>query len=242
MLRIIETFNNLPQGYHVDPDANFEPGQIGSLRVRNGNVVVGVSDGLHPEGIIDDIKTEKYRAVRWQEEIVAKVEEFNMKDSYFITAKDIKCQLKEPHVIVKSFISTISVTLVPMNGVVIIPAGTLCNYRSPHNLDLSSEYSNAIRFSCNYAYNIPANYDDSTVMSGRVTIWNKMMIAETNMFDTTAKYNKYSSLYAVNGLLTTNKFSYECKCIGFVLEEPKNTNPMIRFMFDPEGKVQVGGK
>jgi len=238
MLRIIETFNNLPQAYQVDPDSNFEPGQIGSLRVRSGNVVVGISDGLHPEGIIDDIKTEKYRTVKWEEEIIASVEDFGMKDSAVTTAKDIKCQLEKSHIIVKSFISTVPVTLIPMNGVVIIPAGTICN----HVLDTSNNFANAIRFSCNYAYNIPANYDDSTVSSGRVTVWNKMMIAETDMFDTTAKYDRYSSLYTINGLLTTNRPSYECKCIGFVLNEPKSNYAVVRFMFDPEGKVQTGSK
>lgn len=56
MLKIIVLSGN-PIAYPVDPNAIFEPGMIAQLKVVGDEIVVGVSDGSAPFGIIDDIKT-----------------------------------------------------------------------------------------------------------------------------------------------------------------------------------------
>jgi hypothetical protein len=57
MLRIVQTGNSLPFSFPVAPSDEFQPGQIAQLKAFGNNVVCGVSDGICPIGIIDDVKT-----------------------------------------------------------------------------------------------------------------------------------------------------------------------------------------
>lgn len=59
MLRAVSIGHPHSTSFPVDPDAEFEPGMIGQLKVINGlEIVLSVSDGLAPLGIIDDVKNE----------------------------------------------------------------------------------------------------------------------------------------------------------------------------------------
>jgi hypothetical protein len=242
MLRIIETFNNLPQNIEVDPDANFQPGNVGSLRIKNSKSVMGICDGLHPYGILDDIKSNVIRCVPvppTQTFIVpAEDIEFDANKKAIILSKAQKVELNHANIIAASFISDVPGTLKYLNGIFILPIGTICNYCLKPSIN-GSTINDAVRFSCKYAYNIN-KVDDTTLGSGRVTVWSKNMIAETDMYSIAHEYNKYMPLYVENGLLTTKRLDSQCKCIGIVLEGPTTNNPMMKFLLDIENKITVG--
>lgn len=244
MLRIIETFRNLPTSVEVDSDANFQPGQIGSLRIKSGKSVVGVCDGLHPCGVLDDIRSNTLRAIPKPPIEVHVVpipnREFSERRKEWILGEDVKVELKHTNIIQASFISSVGTILQPINGAIIIPKGTACNYcmfPSPNNSDVND----AVRFSCKYAYNVSTDsFEDSTASTNQVTVWTKNMIADTDMYDTSKEYPRYYPLYVENGLLTTKRSDCNCKCIGVVLGPPSADNSMLRFLLDLEGRVEIG--
>jgi hypothetical protein len=106
---------------------------------------------------------------------------------------------------------------------------------------LGTGQANAIRTVVSYAYRIlDLPGDDSTMGSKRATVWNKMMIAKTDMFDVAATYPSYANLYVENGFLTTKQRHPACKSVGVVLGSPTTEEPLLRFLFDPEGKIEIG--
>lgn len=245
MLRIIETFRNLPTSVEVDSDANFQPGQIGSLRIKGGKSVVGVCDGLHPCGVLDDIRSNTFRAIPTPPVEVHVVpisnREFDERRKEWVLGEDVKVELKHANIIKASFVSSVDTILQPIIGVLFIPKGTSCNYCLFPKPNGRGDVNDAVRFSCKYAYNVPADsFEDSTANTNRVTVWTKNMIADTDMYDTSKEYAKYSLLYVENGLLTTKRSDYNCKCIGVVLEPPSAENSMLRFLLDLEGRVEIG--
>ena len=219
MLRIIETFNHLPTSYKVDIDAKFGPGQIGSLKIKDNQTVVSVCDGINPIGILDDIKNKFIRRVRYQQRIIISPGVKELKYDLFY-------RLEDKNIISKSFISTINVVLDPKKGIITIPKNTQI-------------YNDCIDFVVNYAFNLKSD-DDSTVGSGRATVWGNLLIIETDMFDTTTNYHKYDNLYSNNGLFTNIKPTYESKYIGFVLNSPSNDNPVLKLFFDLNNKIEIG--
>jgi hypothetical protein len=242
MLRVIELFNNLPQCFVVDPDVNFEPGQVAALKIKRGETVVTICDGLNPIGILDDIKTDKLRNVVWNDVLIVRDKIEYSEDGLSLGA-DHKFPLNGANVIAKSFVSNIPVQLNAAGGEIIIPKGTPLNFclsPSPHSN--GKDFNDAIRIVVSYAYNsfLKSGFDDSTQGSKRLTVWYKNMIADTDMFDTSVQYPKYAPLYARDGLLTTKFLTPECKCIGVVLDPPKNHRPMLRFLLDIDGRIEVG--
>lgn len=223
MLRIIESFNNFPSNFEFDQRATFQPGQIASFKIVSGKPKIVVCDGLYPVGLIDDIKSKVLRCIPNPPLMrhIAPVRED-------ILSEDHQIELEHANIISASFTCSINVILDAVRGIVTIPKGTCCVDKN-------------ICFTCAYAYNTA--YDtvqDSTLASKRITIWSKNMIAETDMYDTTQMYKKYSNLYVEKGLLTTKRVDPQCKCIGMVLISPyDNDNPSLRFLLDIEGKVDV---
>ena len=245
MLRIIETFNNLPTCVEVDSDANFQPGQIGSLRIRSGKSVAGVCDGLHPYSVIDDIRSNTLRAIPKPPIEVHVVPisklEFSERRKEWILGEDVKVMLKHANIIKASFVCSVDVFLQSINGALTIAKGTACNYCMFPKPNGRGDVNDAVRLSCKYAYNVPSeSFEDSTANSQRVTVWTKNMIADTDMYDTSKEYSKYAPLYVENGLLTTKYPDPNCKCIGVVLEPPCAENSMLRFLLDLEGRVEIG--
>jgi hypothetical protein len=255
MLRIIETFNHLPISVIPDPNLQCQPGQFVSLKLKNGKELLEICDGLNPIGIVDDIRADSFRHTVCDEEVIVSNPFINQfpsrdeKDYSLMTAQDIKVELKHPNIIAKSFVSQIPVQLYPINGVITIPAGTKCNYHIPSHDSYMDEKGRSvvpaidgIRFTVSYAYRdgLPGGYDDSTQGSNRAAVWDKMMIAETDMYDTAITYPKYAVLYVENGFLTTNRCSYSCKAVGVVLAAPTSERPMVKFLFDPDGVIKIG--
>lgn len=246
MLRIIEMFGNLPENVEVDSDANFQPGQIGSLKIKGGKSLIGVCDGLHPFGILDDIKSKTIRCISTpptQVHIVRAIHmDFDPIKKEMVLIQDHKVELNNSNIIAASFISNVPGHLKSINGVFILPKGTVCNYCMIPSVD-GQHINDAVRFSCKYAYNVPMKFgeiNDSTMGSQRVTVWTKNIIADTDMYDTSQEYNKYAPLYVEKGLLTTRRLDRQCKCIGVVLGSPDADNPMLRFLLDLENKIDIG--
>lgn len=239
MLRIIEAFNHLPQSFYVDSEAKFEPGQIGSLKIKNNKTIITVCDGINPIGILDDVKNTHLRGTVFNKQYLLPL--YNCKigeNSELILTQDYKLELEHVNIISKSFVCSIPAVLDSKKGIITIPAGTVLKCEI-YSLIINSVPTAIIYI--NYAFKIKS-IDDSTVSTGQTTVWNKVLIADTDMFDTTVEYNKYDNLYSNNGLFTTKKSTYENKCVGVVLTPPNADSSMLRFLFDPNNDIKIGGK
>ena len=180
------------------------PGQLAELTVEGNQVVATVSNGTAPIGVIDDIRTKAFSAVSWNEsKAVPAVGVPNPSvPGQLITPVDIKVELSHANVSPASFISTVDVELIPLNGVIVFPAGT------PLNVDLTGSGSpNGIQTIVNYTYQVPnIPGDDSTIGSGRMTVWFNRMFAQTDQYETNQVYPVKANLYcSERGLFTTRR-------------------------------------
>lgn len=191
----------------MDPAAEFQPGQIAQLKVYGNQIVCGVSDGRSPLGIIDDIKTNAFTAPSIDEIVIAPVTSPVLDgQGRLVTPIDIKMELANPNIVASSFVSDVDVELTTRNGVVTFIAGTPLNFSQT-----DSGTPDAIRTRVSYTYQIPnVPGDDSTLASGRVTVWTQRIIAQTDMYDTSCRYPVNAALYVnETGKLTTRRISEE---------------------------------
>lgn len=202
MLRIVQSSNTQPASFICDPSAEFQGGMAAQLVVLGNQVMATVSDGTAPIGIIDDIRTKAFSAVSWNEEIIVPATGVINDAGKLVTLVELKAELKYPNISSNSFISSIPVKLIPVNGVIAFLAGTELNY------DLGGTGTpNAIRTVVNYTYqvaNIPG--DDSTQGSGRMTVWFGRMFIQTDQYETNQVYPINANLYiSETGLFTTRR-------------------------------------
>ena len=242
MLRIIETFGNLPSCYEVSPNARFNPGQIGSFRISRGKTILDVCDGINPVGVIDDIHSDMIRAVVWDEPVIATncPVKYNKDKNGLVLSQDVTIELKHKNIIGNSIhIEALSDNFPIINskmGELTFLEDTSCNYSPLDTNGLKVGVSTTIR----YAYNIAHDLEKSSIISTNLaTLWSKNMIAETDMFDTTQIYPIYANLYITNGLWTTARISPFCKAIAVVLYPPTNEKPVLKFLLDPKGNVDI---
>jgi hypothetical protein len=229
LLRIIQSGYGLPTSMIVDPSAEFQPGQVASVTVLGNQVMGTVSDGTSPIGIIDDIKIRAFTAVAWNEVITVPAAGVqNPTTGQFITPVDIKAELHHAYVAPYSFVSTVPVQLVPINGVVIFPAGTPLNYDL-----MGTGTPNAIRTVVNYTYQVPnIPGDDSTQGSGRMTVWFQRMFCQVDQFETNQVYPVRSNLYVSEiGLFTTRRPSPIHPSIAITTAPPSPTNSLLELLF-----------
>jgi hypothetical protein len=228
MLRLVQVGNTLPASFIVDPSATFQPGQIAELTVISNQVMVTVSNGTAPLGIIDDIKTKAFTNISWNEQVIVPATGVPGPGGTIVTPIDVKAELRKANIIPSSFNSTVNVYLNPVNGVVTFLAGT------PLNVDLTgSGTPNGIRAIVNYTYyvaNIPG--DDSTQGSGRVTVWFNRMFFQTNQYETNQQYPVRANLFvSETGFLTTRKPSNIHPAVAMVTAPPTPMNPMIEALW-----------
>lgn len=217
MLRIIQSSNSLPASFIVDPTASFMPGQVAELTVIGNQVMATVSNGTAPIGVIDDIRTKAFSAVSWNEVITVPAVGTAGPNNTIITPVDIKAELSHPNVSPNSFISKINVQLIPSNGVIVFLAGTELNYDL-----LGTGQPNAIRTIVNYTYQVPnVPGDDSTLGSGRMTVWFNRMFMQTDQYETNQTYPVKANLYvSETGLFTTRRPSAIHPAVGMVTAPP----------------------
>lgn len=228
MLRLLFVGNALPISLPCDPNAEFQPGMVAQLGVIGNNQVCGVSDGLAPFGIIDDIKTRAFTAPSIDEVVIAGAIGVEQ-NGQLVAAYDTKCELKNPNIITSSFVtSPVNVELIARNGVVVFPAGTLLNFDAD-----GDGIPDSIRTVVNYTYQIPnIPGDDSTIGSGRITVWFMRMIAATDMFETNQRYPINAPLFvSESGLLTTRQPSAQHPGVAMVTGSPGAINGTLEFLF-----------
>ncbi len=225
MLRIVQVGNSIPYSWPVDPSAEFEPGQIAQLTAQGNQIMITVSNGTAPIGIIDDIKTKAFTATSWDETIIVSAQGVLNSAGKYVTPIEIKYELKNPNIIASSFISMpVDVQLKARNGVICFPAGTELNF------DLTGIGTpNAIKTIVRYSYQVPNIVgDDSTQGSGRVTVWFQRIIFQTDKFETNAQYPLNANLFVSEvGLLTTRQPSSTHPAIAIVIAPP---SPLYGFL------------
>ena len=187
-----------------------------------------VSNGTAPIGIIDDVKTKAFTNVSWNEVIIVPAVGVPGPNNTIITPIDIKAELRRPNVVPASFASTVNVVLNPINGVITFVAGTQLNF------DAQGVGSpNAIRAVVNYSYavaNIPG--DDSTLASGRMSIWWDRGFFEVSAFETNQTYPLNANLYVSEiGLFTTRRPSPIHPSVAIVTSPPSPTNSLLSLLY-----------
>lgn len=228
MLRLVQVGLGLPQSFIVDPAAEFQPGALGQLIVSGNTVMLTVSNGTAPLGIIDDIKIKAFTAVSWNEVLVIPCVGVPGPNNTLITPVDVKAELRHPYIDPKSFISTVDIFLNSTNGTVTAIAGTKLNY-DPQGLG----YPTAIRMIVNYSYQIPnIPGDDSTISSGRATLWFDRGFYQSDQFETNQVYPVNSNLYcSEKGLLTTRRPSPIHPAIAITTAPPTPISSFLEFMW-----------
>ena len=231
MLRIVQSGNALPFSFPVDPNAEFEPGQIAQLTIIGNQVVCGVSDGTAPMGIIDDIKKNAFSSTSIDEVVIAPIPDgiISSSGANLITTVDVKAELRNPNIVDSSFISrNVDVALNSRNGVITFVAGTILN----HDAD-GDGIPDAIRTVVSYTYQIPnVPGDNSTAASGRITVWFQRMIAATDAFETNQRYPVNAPLFvSESGLLTTRQIAPDYPSVAIVTAPPISIHGSLEFMW-----------
>ena len=192
MLRAIQVSNTLPISFPVAPTDTFQPGNVGQLKMMGNEVVCGLSDGSAPIGLIDDVVTNAFTAPVKDEVVV--ISAVGTYDGYgnWVSVADSKEELRFANIVRSSFVADVSgLILNDANGTLKAPAGTTLNYDSD-----GDGIPDSVRTIVDYIYrlaNIPG--DNSTVGSGRVTIWFGRGIYETDQYDITQRYVLNSPLF-----------------------------------------------
>ncbi len=228
MLRLVQVGNTLPVSFICDPSAEFQPGQIAELTVIGNQVMATVSNGTAPIGVIDDIKTKAFTNVSWNETVTVPAIGVPGPNNTIVTPVDIKVELRRPNIVKRSFSSSVSCTLNPVNGIITFIAGT------PLNIDIQGTgQPNGIKSIVNYTYqvaNIPG--DDSTAGSGRMTVWFERMFFQTDQYETNQQYPVRANLYCSEyGFLTTRRPSNIHPAVGMVTAPPTPMNPMLEILW-----------
>jgi len=220
----------MPFSFPVDPSAEFQPGQLAQLNVMGNNVVCGVSDGMAPIGVIDDIKTNSFLACSIDEIVIAgPIIGVVGPRGVMITPTDVKVELANAGISPGSFVSDpVDVELIPRNGVIVFLAGTELN------LDADGDgIYDSIRTVVSYTYYVPnVPGDDSTIASGRVTVWFQRFIGQTDQFDTTQRYPINSPLFVnEEGKFTSRQPSANHPGVAFVTGSPSSVFSSMEFVW-----------
>ncbi len=227
MLRVVHTGNARPVSYPVDPNAVFEPGMLAQFKVIGNDLVLGVSDGTAPFGIIDDIKTTAFTApVNDEIVVIPAAGEF---DGYnWIALAEASQELYNANIVANSFVADYpGLRLNPVNGILKAPAGTILNYSTAG----TSEFD-AIRTRVKYAHYIPNMAgEDSTVGSGRVTVWWSRGIFQTDQYEMSAFSVNAALFVSARGKFTTEQTISGQPGVAMCIVPPTAHNPFLEFIW-----------
>lgn len=228
MLRLVHYGNALPANFIIDPSAEFQPGMVAELVVIGNQVMVTVSNGTAPLGIIDDIKTRAFTNISWNEEVTISAYGVSGPNGQLVTPVDLKAELKKANIVKASFTSTVKVSLNPVNGIITFVEGT------PLNIDLrGTGQPSGIKTIVNYTYQVPnIPGDDSTQGSGRVTVWYNRMFFQTDQYETNQQYPVRANLFVSEyGLFTTRAPSSRHPAVGMVTAPPTTMSPYLEILW-----------
>jgi len=228
MLRVIQSFTGRPMSYTVDPNAVFQPGMVAQLKVLGNDVVAGVSDGISPIGLIDDVKDTSFTEPAIDEVVIIAAAVINTDGYGFTLGADAMQTLQNADIVQQSFVSDIpGIELNAINGVVTARSGTALNYTTP-----DSATPNAIRVVVSYVYhvkNIPG--EDTTFGSGRISMWVSRGIFQTDQFEIVPYQVNAQLFVSPQGKLTTEMTLPNQPSVAMTLLPPVRHNAMLEFLW-----------
>lgn len=220
----------LPASFPVDESAEFLPGQIAQVKLNGNNIVVGVSDGTAPFGIIDDVKTRAFTANSVDEVVLTPIIPFTTDQAgRRVSVSSTKIELAYPSIVAGSFISDpVDVALNQRNGVVEFLAGTELNFDAD-----GDGLPDSIRTVVSYSYAIPnVPGEDSTAASHQVTVWFAPLIGSTDQFDLTCRWAVNAPCYVnAQGKLTSRQPSPNHPAVAMVLAPPNSMTGSLQFFW-----------
>ena len=231
-LKLIQTGNSLPLSFPLNPTSTFEAGMVAELSLLGNDVVCGISSGLTPLGLVDDTKTKAFIQPQIDEEVLITPDLVGTPGTgpsgQPIITHDILIELQNPSIVKGSFVADYPVFINNRNGTIRVKAGSNLNYASIPNGSLDS-----IRIIVSYAFQVPdMPGDDTTVGSGRITVWVSRIVASTDVYDTTQSYPLNAPLFCgLDGRLTTKQPTPNHPGIAIVIGPPSATVPMLDFLF-----------
>lgn len=232
MLRPLQIGLHRPVSYPVDPNAVFQPGMVGQFTKVGNEVVLGVSDGIAPFGLLDDARDIAFTRPVIDEIVVIEAAQI-VDDGYgvLVTGTEQTKLLEHSNIMEQSWrVDVEGITLIPVNGALIIPAGTPLNAK----IDGSSATLDAIEVTANYAYYVPNQPGvDTTMGSGMVTVWvGRGLIFSTDQFDLDAPFAINAPLYvSANGRLTAKQQDEGQPAVGMVIVPPTSVNAWLEFVW-----------
>lgn len=229
MFRPIQIGTSRPVSYPVDPNATFQPGMICQTKLIGNDVVMGVSDGTAPIGIIDDMKDTSFTRPVLDEIVLieAPIVTTDGYGNYYMGADTLK-ELRNSQIVDSSFVIDYpGLSLNPINGVLLAPTNTPLNYTIGN-----SPTPNAIRAKARYSYLVPGiPGEDSTFGSGRITLWIGRGIFQTDQFEM-CDYPINATLFvSANGKLTTEKTLPNQPGMAMVIVPPSAHSPVLEFLW-----------
>lgn len=228
MLRVIQPGTGRPISYPVDPNATFQPGMFAQLKKIGNDVVAGVSDGIAPLGIIDDIKDTAFTRPKVDEVIIIEATSITTDGYNYFLGADAMQTLQNANIVETSFVSDIpGIELNAINGVVTARQGAQLNYTTP-----DSTTPNAIRVVSSYSYYVPnMPGEDTTLGSGRVTVWFTRGIFQTDQFEMVPYAPNASLFVSPEGRLTSEMTLPNQPSIAMVTVPPSAHNQILEFIF-----------
>jgi len=228
MLRIIQAGNALPFSYPVDISSTFQPGQLAQLKLVGQDIVVGLSDGTAPLGIIDDIRTSAFTQTIVDEIVILEGGDITTDGYNYWTGRDIKQELNNAGLIQASFVADYEgLVLNPVNGILTLPSGSLLNY------DNGTGTNDSVKTIVNYVYQVPSlPGDDTTIGSNRVTVWFQRGIFATDQFDSLQRYPLNATLFVNSeGKLSTAQATENHPGVAIVSGPPSAIEGSLEFMW-----------
>lgn len=230
MLKVIHSGNAMPMSLPVDTTSEFQPGYFCQLKLIGNDIVAGVSDGTAPIGIIDDVRSSVFSKPKIDEIVTVQITDNNIQineNGHPATISEVQSPLEFPHIIQSSFISSISVYLNYVNGIITIPPGTLLNYDSDNDGMFDS-----VKVVVSYVYRVATKPgDDSTISSGRITVHYQRGIYATDQYDTTQVYPLNATLYVgLDGVLTTKQPTENHPGVAVCTGPPSATIGTVEFL------------
>ncbi len=233
MLSIRSITNIAGISYPADPNAIFEPGMIAQLKVIGNAIVMGVSDGRQPIGIIDDINTNSFTKSVVNEVVILKSSVVELVDGQYKTRHPIFAKLSNANLIAGSAYSdTQGIIIDTTNGTVEAPVGTVLNYSTENTSE-----KDALYLKVSYRYFVPSVLGaDSTMGTGMMTIRMERGIYATDQFEPGVPYPLNAALYCSrNGRFTTKNIDevtgQELRAVAFVTAPPQGINGFLELMW-----------
>jgi hypothetical protein len=234
MLRILHPGRSLPTQRTLDPNAIFIAGMIGQLKFVGNEIVLGVSDGTAPFGVIEDTRAVAHVAPAIDEPvvIVPAVGETVSTPNGLALSVDKIAFLQNANILQHSFVSTKGgVELIAVNGAVRVLAGTLLNAIVDPGSSSPDSFVTHVRYSY-YVPNRPG--DDSTMGSSKVSVWANPAgaIFSTDQFEPAVPYPLNAGLYvSLYGKLTTQQLMENQPAVAMVCVPPTRVNESLEFIW-----------